>query len=616
MQHRRLLSVLAVCAVPVLSSAADTNRLSEVVVTSTRIPSETENTPAAVTVIEGAEAERQQIRTVSDALREVPGLSVAQSGQPGGNISVFTRGANSKHTLVLIDGIRVNDGFDNAFNFANLPMDNVERIEILRGPQSTLYGSEAIGGVINIITKRGAPQPTGAVTFEGGSYDSIRPRFSFADTIGKLSLSGAGSYFSSDNDRINSAIRQRDINANVTYRFCEHFDATVSGWYRSLHVGSAGLDAGWGANDPSAFLNDENANVAVTLHAEPVEFWDARLILSHNHERRFFYDPIGNQGYSAWTTIDRNQIDFQNVFTISAQHKFVAGLSFDNAHANRAGFDWMMTPTLINPTFTSYAGYANYEFTPFERLTLNAGARLDSFSRFGAELTYRTGVRFTVPRTETILRANFGTGFRAPSLEDMFYPGFSNPNLQPERSLGWDAGFEQPLFDNKLRIGANYFQNEITNLIQYDPATFTINNIREVQTIGVETFAACNPIKDLTLRAAYTWLPTVEDCVLNQRLARRPRHSGDFSAAYRFLNRFTANFRAHLAADHQDIDPVTYATVKGFSYMKLDAGLACDVCKHFTVFGRIENFTDEHYYEADGYPSLGRAFWAGGTIKF
>ncbi len=276
----------------------------------------------------------------------------------------------------------------------------------------------------------------------------------------------------------------------------------------------------------------------------------------------------------------------------------------------------MMTPTLINPTFTSYAGYANYEFTPFERLTLNAGARLDSFSRFGAELTYRTGVRFTVPRTETILRANFGTGFRAPSLEDMFYPGFSNPNLQPERSLGWDAGFEQPLFDNKLRIGANYFQNEITNLIQYDPATFTINNIREVQTIGVETFAACNPIKDLTLRAAYTWLPTVEDCVLNQRLARRPRHSGDFSAAYRFLNRFTANFRAHLAADHQDIDPVTYATVKGFSYMKLDAGLAYDVCKHFTVFGRIENFTDEHYYEADGYPSLGRAFWAGGTIKF
>ncbi len=631
MQHRSLSSVrvvLAVLIVPVLfrpsvSTAADTNRMPEVVVTSTRIPSETDNTPTDVTVIQGADLERQQIRTVSDALREVPGLNVVQSGQPGGNISVFMRGANSNHTLVLIDGVRVNDGFSSTFDFSNLPTDNIERIEVLRGPQSTLYGSEAIGGVINIITKRGAVQPTGSVTFEGGSYDSIRSRFSFADTIGKLSLAGGGSYFSTDNDRVNSALRQRDINASIGYQFLEHFDAAVSGWFRSSHAGSAGLDSGWGANDPSAVLNDENANVAVNLHAQPFEFWDARLILSHNHDRKFFYDPNGNAGGNAWTTTDRDQIDFQNVFTISEQHKLVAGFSFDNAHANRAGFYWFGSPTLIAPTTTSYSGYANYEFTPFARLTLNAGVRLDDFNRFGAETTYRVGARYTVPGTETILRANFGTGLRAPSLNDMFFPGSGNPDLQPERSLGWDVGFEQPLLDNKLRVGANYFQTEFNNLIQYAVTNSftwagTMMNVQQAQTIGVETFATWTPVKDLLVRGSYTWLPTAEGDVIDpswqqRRLLRRPRHSGDLSASYRFLKRFDLVLRGQFSGDHQDYNP---GVVKGFSYTKLDVGLSCDVCKHFTVFGRIENFTDEHYVEVAGYPALGRTLWAGGTVKF
>jgi len=627
MQYRSLSAVrvvLAVLCVPALFrpstlTAASTNRMPEVVVASTRIPTETENTPTAVTVLQGADLERQQIRTVGDALREVPGVNVAQSGQPGGNTSVFTRGANSNHTLVLIDGIRVNNGFDSMFDFSNLPTDNIERIEILRGPQSTLYGSEAIGGVINIITKRGTAKPTGSVTFEGGSFDSIRPRFSFADTVGKLSFSAGGSYFSTDNHRINSQLRQRDINANIGYQILEHFDASVSGWFRSSHAGAPALDRGWGANDPLAFINDENSNVAITLHAQPFEIWDARLILSHNHDRKYNFDPLGGGG-DTWTTIDRDQIDFQNVFNISEQHKLVAGFSFDNAHANWDGFNWTtFLREIVAPTTTGYAGYANYEFTPFERLTLNAGVRLDSYNRFGADVTYRTGARYTVPGAETILRANFGTGFRAPSLMDMFYPGSNNPNLKPERSLGWDIGFEQPLLDNKLRVGANYFQNEITDLIKYTPTgpfTGTMMNIQQAQTIGIESFATYNPIKDLTLRAAYTWLPTAEDQGTNQRLTRRPRHSGDLSASYQFLRRFNATFHAHLSGDQQDIDPVTYNVIKGLGYMKLDCGLSYDVCKHFTVFGRIENFTDEHYYEADGYPSLGRTLWAGGTVKF
>lgn len=615
MKCRYLLPVVAVFVVPVLASAATTNRLTEVVVTSTRIPTEAENAPTAVTVLQGAELDRRQVRTVGEALREVPGLNVVQYGQPGGVTSVFIRGGNANHTLVLVDGIRVNNGFDSQFDFNNLPTDNVERIEVLRGPQSTLYGSEALGGVINIVTRRSAAQPTGAVTFEGGSYNSLRPRASFAATYGKLSLSGAASYFSSDNDRINSAVRQRDINASVRYQVLERLDVAVSGWYRSSHAGSAGSEL-WGT-DPNDFLASENAAIAAVFHAQPFEVWDMRLTLSHNHDRKHWSGapnyPGGDYSY-AWTTTDRDQIDFQNLFVISERHKLVAGMSFDNVHANRVHdeLSWWggASSGTISHTTRSYAGYGQYEFTPTPRATFNAGLRVDSYNALGSELTYRVGARYTVPVTETILRANLGTGFRVPSLMDLYYPGYNNPDLQPERSIGWDVGFEQPLFDNKLRVGANYFQNQFDNLITYDPAKYMPMNVQKAETIGVESFATWTPLTPLTVRGSYTWLPTAEDQFQNRRLNYRPRHSSDVNVHYQFLKRFGAMFHTRVASAHNE------GTVKSGSYFKMDLGLSYDVCKHFTVFGRIENLTDEQYAEVNGYPSLGRTLWGGGTIKF
>ena len=212
---RSLLLFCVVAAIPFVllaqeASVPPTNRLEEVVVTGTRIPTETENAPNSISVITQEQIEQTQAHTVQEAVRDVPGVEVAQTGQPGGQTSVFLRGANGEHTLVLIDGVRVNSAFNSAFDFANLPVDNIDHIEILRGPQGTLYGSEAMGGVINIVTKRGAAQPTGSVLVEGGSDDAWRSRGSFAGTLGKLSLSAATSYFSSDNERTNSAVRVWD----------------------------------------------------------------------------------------------------------------------------------------------------------------------------------------------------------------------------------------------------------------------------------------------------------------------------------------------------------------------------------------------------------------------
>jgi len=613
-----LSSCLAVVAVTTGAALADsttnslpeaastaTNRLPEVVVTGTRIPSETECTPIDVTVLQGDELTSQQIRTVSDALREVPGVGIVQRGQPGGQTSVFLRGGNANHTLVLIDGIRVNDGFNSQFDFSNLSMDNVDRIEVLRGPQSTLYGSEAIGGVINIITKTGSDKPTGAATFEGGSFNSIRPSVSFADTVDKLSFSGASSYFSTDNQRVNSILRQRNINASARYQFLERLDLTISGWYRSSHAGSPGPDTA--APDLTAFLNDENSQITATLHARPLDCWDARLTLSHNHDRLFWSDDLWSD-YS-WVTTDRDQIDFQNVLNFSEQHKLLLGVAFDNDHVNRIENDF--GTTLIAPTRRSYAGYGQYEFTPIQRLTFTAGTRVDSFSDFGSEMTYRVGARATVPHTETIFRANVGTGFRAPSLSELYYPLYSNPNLRPERSIGWDAGFEQPLCDNKLHIGANYFQNQYENLISSQAPLYIPENLSRARTIGTESFVAWTPVTNLLVRGSYTWLPVAEDETLDQRLTLRPRHSGELLANYRFCRRFGAMIRSRFVGEHQDSTTITTD-----GYVKLDIGFSCDVCKYFTVFGRVENVTDENYHETAGYPALGRSFWGGATAKF
>jgi vitamin B12 transporter len=217
---------------------------------------------------------------------------------------------------------------------------------------------------------------------------------------------------------------------------------------------------------------------------------------------------------------------------------------------------------------------------------------------------------------ETILRANIGTGFRSPNFVDLFYPGYNNPNLQPEHSIGWDAGFEQPLLENKLRVGANYFQNEFDNLISYNPAISAPDNVQKAKTIGIETFGVFKPVADLTLRASYTYLAVAEDRVTDRRLLRRPRHTGEISANYHFLKRLDAGARLLLVGDRHDFDPATDATVKGGSYVKLDLSLACEICPHFSVFGRIENVADQRYAEVLGYPALGRAFWGGGTVKF
>ncbi|HTX21483.1 MAG TPA: TonB-dependent receptor [Candidatus Aquilonibacter sp.] len=616
-------------ALPALLCAADTNEivssassdtnpvttLPEITITATRIATPTEDIPSSATVITGDEIARSQQPFVADVLRGEPGVEVATTGQPGSQTQVFLRGASADGTLVLIDGIPVNNAFNNSFDFSTLPVNNIERIEILRGPQSTLYGSEALGGVINIVTKNGSGPPTGSAQVEYGSFDSLLTRGSLAGSEGKFSFSADGSFHSTANDRINSAYQGINFSGHLGYQINDWLKASLLATYLKSSDGSPNDIY---TDDPNDQLKNENYLTGLTLEADPVEWWDSKVTVSHSHERGIFDEPPPNPPYyfgyySSRTIADRNRVDFQNIFTLNEQNKFLVGGTFENDSAN-----YQDNYSALARTVYTESAYAEYDFMPVQRVTLTVGGRVDDSSSFGTHGTYQFGGRFTAPRTETIFRANVGTGFLAPSIDDLYYPGYSNPNLKPEESFGWDVGFEQPLLDGKLHFGVTFFHNDYDDLIEYSGVTFEPENIGRARTFGLENFASWTPLTNLTIRAAYTWLDA-KDLDTGEDLVRRPQNSGSLDADWKICPRLDATAHALFTGNRTDNNYDNYSeppVVTLSTYEKVDLGLNCQLTKNFSIYGRVENLLDQHYQEAYGFPALGRFFAAGVIARF
>ena len=394
---------------PALLCAADTNAvvssgssgtnqittLPEITITATRIATLPADTSSSVTVISGDEIARSQQSFVADLLRGEPGVTVALTGQPGSQTGVFLRGANSDGTLVLVDGIPVNNAFNNAFDFSTLPVNNIERIEILRGPQSTLYGSEALGGVINIVTKNGGGPPTGSVQAEYGSFNSLLTRGLFAASEGKFSLSADGSFHSTDNDRINSAYQGINFSGHLGYAINDWLKAGLLTTYLKS---SDGTPNDIFTDDPNDNLKNENYLLGFTLEADPFDWWNSKVTVSHSHERGLFSEPVPNPpfffgDYSSRTIAERNRVDFQNIFTFNEQNKFLVGGTFADDSAN-----YQDTYSALDRTIDTESAYAQYDFTPVKRVTLTAGGRVDDSSAFGTHATYQFGGRFTAPK--------------------------------------------------------------------------------------------------------------------------------------------------------------------------------------------------------------------------
>jgi vitamin B12 transporter len=621
-------SLLTLGVLAPAARAADAEDLQQIVVTATRVPTPVLEVASSITVITAADIEARQERTFTDVLKDVPGLNVVQTGGPGGVTSVFMRGTNSNHTKVLVDGIDLSDPSNStgAFDFGQLLTQDIERVEVLRGPQSGLYGSDAIGGVINIITKSGSGPAKLSAALEGGSFDTFNQAGTLSGSADAFSYSASVAHYHAGSVPVTpldllqpGEARNNDYDDNLTFStklglaLTQSFDLGLVARYSDVHLHTTGEDYSF---DPPylGYPAPEQTTAATTeyftrLTAHLVSFDGAleqTLGLAYSHLRTSTVEP---ETPAALNTGERRKADWQGNVKLAPTETLVLGAEYER--------DEIEQPLDADVHISS--GYAELQSQVGEHWFSALNVRYDDNSRFGSKVTYRFAPAWLITQTDTKLRASIGTGFKAPTLSELYqdFPPsfFANPNLKPESSTGWDAGFEQGFAQGTVRLGVTYFYNRIRDLITTDVTGTTYANVGRATTDGIESFIAWQPLKALTLRADYTYTEATDD-VLQQELLRRPKHKGDFIAEWHPLNPWLLSLDVLAVGGWIDGN-------RDFSVPRLDApgyttvnlATSYDLTPHLTLFARIDNLFDRHYENPIGFlqPSLGA--FAGVKVK-
>lgn len=597
----------------------------EIVVSATRLPTPEDESPASVTVIAAREMEIKQIRRVADALRQVPGLSIAQTGTPGQLTSLFTRGLGSDQTQVLLDGIPINQGLAGLFNFADLTTDNIDRIEIVRGPQSTLYGPRALAGVVQIFTKHGSGPPTAQFSAEAGSFSTFRETFTSSGSIEKFDYSIGLSRLDTENDRPNNQYRLSTGIANVGWSPNEQLRISSLFTYQLADAGSPNSIL---TPRPFDNLETERWLVAPHLDFKPVEWWEHKLIVSYDEERQV-NDP-NFDGFLPGTTFvgptralfERFTVDYQNDLKPSSWLTLTSGFFYSQVDAGQErpfiSQDFGPQPTFISDYTEETALFLQASVTPLEGLNLVAGGRYDHFNQFGGIWTYRFAGSYLIPQTNTRLHASVATGFSPPSSQDKIFG--NNLRLDPIENLGWDAGIEQRFWNGRVVMGATYFHNDLSNVIGIDE-NFRTLNLGSAITKGAETEIRVTPLPDLTFAAAYTYLDTEKTSSLDiaqpegARLPRRPRNEVYVSASYLWCKKLRTTIEAKFVNAREELNfGGPNFDIEDYTIVNLAAEY--EVNSNMSVFARIENLGNEQYAEVFGFPALGRAAYGGFKVKF
>jgi vitamin B12 transporter len=630
------LSGAAFAALSVSASAQSENSLAvppeNVVVTATRTATPADQVASSVTVIEATDIDARQQRSLPDVLRDVPGLNLVQSGGEGGQTSIFMRGTNSNHTKVLVDGIEVSDPSNpnGAYDFGKFSSADIARVEVLRGPQSGLYGSDAIGGVVNVITKSGNGPLAVSAQAEGGSFDTFNQSAAVSGSddafhyrVSLAHLHAGATPVTPLNLLPPGQRRNDDYFDNVTastklgYDLTENFDLGFTGRYSdslSKVTGDA-FDPVTFASFPSPLQTridtlSYDARGTAHLVLGPV---DQTVGLSYSSTATSDIDP--NNG-SIPSSGNRFKLDWLGQIAIVDGETVVLG-----AETTR---DAIHVP--INAGITTNAGYGELQSSlpgllgggvDFHN---SVSVRYDDNSRFGARTTWHVAPLLSLAATDTRLHASYGTGFKAPSLDQLFesFPTFfffANPNLKPETSEGYDVGVDQTLFG--VTGGVTWFHNDIRNLIATDPVTFSTDiNIGRARTQGLETYLAWQPIDTLKLRADYTYTEA-EDAVRRQELVRRPKNKVSADARWQAME--TLSLDASLLYTGSWIDgsrDFSVSRLNAHPYVTADIAASYALTDNFTLTGRVSNLFDKTYENPVGFLQPGRAFTAGIKANF
>ncbi len=626
----------------------------KLLITSGAEPTPTKEVASSYTIVTAEDIATYQYRDIVALLQTVPGLHVTPYGGAGSLTSVFTRGAGSNQTLVMINGIPVNDPSSpaGAANLANIPLENVDRVEVVRGPQSALYGSQAIGGVINIITKTGSKEPVTTAKIEVGTLGTINTSASTGGSIGATDYFFSVSRDATDGNDVTPArlrgTQAEEKEGNERYAvsgrigttFNEHFKASTFIQYSKANtdIDDAGDDAFF--TPVYENLNNQTKASRLLIGADLSGTfldgrWRPKLSGNLTHLTSDAFDYAAGAGDSVYSydlnyTGQTQSIAFDNAFDLTPSNRLTFGATYSHDEYKSSGYrdftgGFVITP-VSNAETSNSAVYLGDHMNFGERFFVTLSGRFDMPEDFDNRFSYTVAPAYYIAETDTRFTASYGTGFKAPSLYQLFgydpntflnfYRG--NPNLKPETSKGWDAGFEQGLFGGKVNLGATWFQTDIEDAISIVFVGFdsTAVNSDNLKTKGVETFVEYSPTDTITARIDYTYTQ-VNSSAFTTTMTRRPRHKIDFTGSWRPFEGTV------LSTNLQWVDPQRDIPRDGFGfyvypspYTIVNIALSQKLTDNLTATLGVNNLLDQQYEPIHGLAAAGIEGLAGLAVTF
>ena len=631
-------TLLPPTGVAVAADGSPVLSLEEIVITASRTNQPLKSVGSAIDIFTADDIAARPRFELSDLLRELPGVSVNRSGQLGAQTQVRLRGAEANHTLVLINGIEVGDPVTGGeFDFGNLLTEGVERIEVLRGPQSALYGAQAIGGAINIITTQGAGTPVYQAKAEGGSFGTYN--VSASASGGGQGYGFAGSVAYLDSAGISQAIggTEKDGHHNLTLStsgradLSDIFKVSMALRYVDSFVESDSQDFGFGSPTEGLIIDSDETRNSKTFYGKATGTltlfggtWEHIAAAALTDVTN---DNFSSSAFSFGSYGQKIDLSYQSNLSLVPEggvvaHTLTGYIQFkDETFENKSAFPGPQNQRKS----TQDIGYvAEYRMDIADQVFLSGALRYDDNDLFKNDTTYRASAAWQIPNTGLKLRASYGTGVSKPGFFELF--GFDptsfvgNPNLNLEKSEGWDVGADIVFDDNRASLSLTYFSADLTDEIFTDFGVFPFtvrNQVGKSTREGVEISGRYAPTDALNFAASYTYTSAKDDAGLQE--VRRPKHIASLSGFYRFMEgRANAGLSLDYNGESEDVVftptiPSGMATLD--DYLLVTASASYDVTDRIQIFGRIENLLDERYQEVFSYNTMGIGAYAGLRVR-
>ena len=608
------------------AGADEVKKLDPVVVTATKTETPAGELGASVTVVTEEDFKTYHYPTVDEALRNVPGLEIRRSGSFGKTTGITIRGANTKQVQILVDGVRVKSPTLGEVDLSDISPDTIERIEVIRGPQSTLYGADAIGGVVNIITKKGTGPFAGYVSQEAGNYDTYGTRSGFSGAYGPLSyalgashLESNGHFKNDDSDR--NAVNLR-LGLSLPYQSALGFTLRYNRNETGLPVKFLSTQTGALPIDP--LIDSNNRNISETYvmslagRTRPVQWWETELRLGKYNNTSTFVDlpdttdpcPFPPCEFPSRIKVERKEAEWLNHFHVEKWSTSTFGLELRGEQGHLRGGTRGSSVQPFDASSHTTAGFFQEQLRFWDRLFMSAGVRVEDNSIFGSATTERGSLAYVVKEWGTKIRGGAGSGFRAPTFNEQFFPGFSDTTLKPEVSFSYDFGADQSLWGNRARLGLTYFQNNFENLIGFvfipTPPFVKGVNSGKARAAGIEFTSEVDLLDNLIASLNYTY---TDSLVLATRhpIPREPAHRWNAGLTWSPVGRLSLFTQVHVATQQWEPNGSVYnrghtSVNVGGTYHLLDR---YGYLQALDLTARVQNVLNEGYAEVRGFPALG-----------